>query len=71
MVNEYESVFAEYKKRFIDDVLDSMSGLLDNRQLIELNKSLNKHTDDLNIKDKPEIDLNYEVTNEELINDFI
>ena len=69
-MEECDIVFAEYKKRFIDDVLNSMAGLLDNRQLTELNKSLNKHTDDLNIKDKPEIDLNYEFTNNELINNF-
>lgn len=71
MMDEYETVFAEYKKRFIDDVLNSMNGLLNNSQLSELNKSLNKHTDELNIKDKPVIDLEYDVTNEELITNFI
>jgi len=69
-MEEYDVVFAEYKKRFIDDVLESMNGLLDNRQLTELNKSLNRHTDDLNIKDKPVVDLDYDVTNEELIRNF-
>lgn len=70
-MTEYDTVFAEYKKRFIDDVLKSMDGLLNNYQLSELNKSLNKNTNNLNIKDNPDYTLNYEFTNEELINKFI
>ena len=70
-MDEYDTVFAEYKKRFIDEVLNSMTGLLDNHQLSELNKSLNKHTNDLNIKDNPKYDIDCDATNEELINNFI
>lgn len=70
-MDEYDTVFAEYKKRFIDDVLNSMTGLLDNHQLSELNKSLNKHTNDLNIKDNPKYEIDCDATNEELINKFI
>lgn len=70
-MEEDAAIFAEYKKRFIDDVLKSMDGLLNNYQLSELNKSLNKHTNELNIKDNPNYDIDYQSTNEELINNFI
>lgn len=69
-MNKDEIVFAEYKRHFINDVLDSMSGFLNNAQMTALNKSLNHHTDNLNIKDNPKTDMECDATNEELIKNF-
>jgi site-specific recombinase XerD len=71
-MNELEIITGGYKKQFIEEILQGMSGLIDNSQLMELNKSLNKHTANLTISELPNnIDLNYEETNTNLINNFI
>ena len=65
-------ITSEYKRQFIDDIVTGMEGYLDNNQLLELNKSLNKHSANLTISENPDnIDLNYEHTNKLLIKDFI
>ena len=61
-----------YKKQFIEDILNGMTHLLDNKQLTELNRTLNKHTTALAISENPQNkDLNYTETNNKLINGFI
>lgn len=40
-MNTFNQISAEYKKGFIDDVLNGMTPLLDNVQLRELNRVLN------------------------------
>ncbi len=61
-----------YKKQFIEDILNGMTHLLDNNQLNELNRTLNKHTTALVISENPQNkDLNYTETNNKLINGFI
>lgn len=71
-MNEVHAITSGYKKQFIDDVLQGMKPTLDNTQLMELNKSLNLHTDNLIISDLPNNhDLDYEETNQRLIRDFI
>ena len=40
-MNTFNQISAEYKKGFIDDVLNGMTSLLDNVQLRELNRVLN------------------------------
>lgn len=72
MNNNVAEITNIHKKQFIDDVLEGMSPMLDNTQLMELNRSLNLHTADLTISENPDnVDLNYEETNETLIKDFI
>ena len=71
-MNELTKVTGEYKKQFIDDIINGMSNMLDNSQLMELNRSLNHHTSNLTISENPNnIDLNYHETNELLIKEFI
>ena len=61
-----------YKKQFIEDIIEGMTPSCDNTQLLELNKSLNTHTNDLIISENPNnIDLNYQKTNKILIKQFI
>ena len=61
-----------YKKQFIEDIIEGMTSFCDNTQLLELNKSLNHHTNDLIISENPNnIDLNYPETNKILIKQFI
>lgn len=61
-----------YKKQFIEDIIEGMTPFSDNTQLLELNKSLNYHTNDLIISENPNnIDLNYQETNKILIKQFI
>lgn len=65
------TITSPYKRQFIEDILNKMQ-MLDNTQLRELNKSLNKHSQKLIISENPEnIDFNYDETNEKLINSFI
>ena len=61
-----------YKKQFIEDILSGMEGFLDNKQLSELNKSLYHNTVNLDFADNPKNhDLNYQKTNQILIEEFI
>ena len=61
-----------YKKQFIEDIIEGMTPFCDNNQLLELNKSLNTHTNDLIISENPNnTDLNYQKTNKILIKQFI
>ena len=71
-LNEVAKITSTYKKQFIDDILNKMTPLCDNTQLMELNKSLNYHTGNLIISENPNnIDGDYERTNQHLINQFI
>ena len=61
-----------YKKQFIEDIIEGMTPFSDNTQLLELNKSLNHHTNNLIISENPNnVDLNYQETNKILIKQFI
>ena len=65
-------ITGEYKKQFIEDIIEGMTPFSDNTQLLELNKSLNYHTNNLIISENPNnIDLNYQETNKILIKQFI
>lgn len=71
-MNNLEVITSEYKRQFIDDIIKGMDSILDNSQLMELNKSLNKHSEKLIISDNPmNVDLNYMETNTNLIKRFI
>ena len=71
-MNEIQTITNGYKKQFIEDVLGGMKLSLNNTQLMELNKSLNYHTNNLIISDLPNnYDINYDETNDRLIRDFI
>jgi len=71
-MNELSAITGEYKKQFIEDILTGMETVLDNSQMMSLNRSLNHHTANLTISENPNnIDLNYEKTNRILINQFI
>lgn len=71
-MNELETLTSGYKKQFIDDILSGMEHYCDNTQLMELNRSLNQHTNHLTITENiNNIDLNYEETNKRLIKQFI
>ena len=71
-MNEIAKITSGYKKQFIDDILQGMKPTLNNTQLMELNKSLNIHTNNLIISDLPNnYDVNYAETNERLIRNFI
>ena len=71
-MNEIDTITAEHKRQFIDDIMNKMSGILDNTQLMELNRNLNHYTNDLIISDNPNnVDLNYKKTNKTLIKQFI
>ena len=66
------AITGEYKKQFIEDIIEGMTPFSDNIQLLELNKSLNTHTNNLIISENPNnIDLNYQETNKILIKQFI
>ena len=66
------AITGEYKKQFIEDIIEGMTPFSDNTQLLELNKSLNYHTNNLIISENPNnIDLNYQETNKILIKQFI
>lgn len=66
------AITGEYKKQFIEDIIEGMTPFSDNIQLLELNKSLNYHTNNLIISENPNnIDLNYQETNKILIKQFI
>ena len=72
LTNELQTITSTYKRQFIEDIMTGMENILDNSQLTELNKILNKNTVNLIISNKPEnIDLNYEETNTDLIKRFI
>lgn len=72
LTNDLEIITSTYKRQFIEDIMVKMENILDNSQLTELNKILNKNTSNLIISNKPEnIDLNYEETNKQLIKRFI
>ena len=66
------AITGEYKKQFIEDIIEGMTPFSDNTQLLELSRSLNNHTADLIISENPNnIDLNYQKTNKILIKQFI
>ena len=70
-MNTLSTITSPYKRQFIKDILDNMK-MLDNTQLRELNKSLNKHSQKLIISENPNnIDFDYEETNIRLIKSFI
>ena len=71
-MNNFNQISGEYKKSFIDDVLNGMSPLLDNIQLRELNRVLNYHTSQLDFGEGLiDTNLNYEVQNKKLLNQYI
>lgn len=71
-MDELNVVTSRYKRQFIDDILSGMESTLDNSQLMELNKSLNKHSSKLIVSNNPRnVDLNYMETNTDLIKRFI
>ena len=71
-MDNLNAITGGYKKQFIEDIIDGMTHFCDNTQLLELNKSLNTHTNDLIISENPNnIDLNYQETNKILIKQFI
>ena len=71
-MNELQAVTNGYKKQFIEDILTGMKPVLNNTQLMELNKSLNHHTNNLIISNLPNNhDTDYEETNQRLIRDFL
>lgn len=71
-MNEYTAITGEYKKQFIEEILNGMSPLLDNVQLRELNKILNYHTTQLDFGEGLiDTNLDYEVQNKKLLNQFI
>lgn len=71
-MNEIAKLTSGYKKQFIDEIIEGMTPLCDNTQLLELNKSLNYHTNNLIISENPNnVDLNYRETNDILIKQFI
>ena len=71
-MDEITKITSGYKKQLIDDILQGMKPTLNNTQLMELNKSLNLHTNNLIISDLPNnYDINYAETNERLIRNFI
>lgn len=66
------AITGEYKKQFIEDIIEGMTPFSDNTQLLELSRSLNYHTNNLIISENPNnIDLNYQETNKILIKQFI
>ena len=72
VMNELSTITSPYKKQFIEDIVEGMTPILNNTQLMELNKSLNTHTANLTISETPNnIDLDYENTNSLLINQFL
>lgn len=72
MSEQLSIITGEYKKQFIEDILTGMTGLLDNKQLSELNKSLYHNTAHLDFADNPQNhDLNYEKTNKILIEQYM
>ena len=71
-MDEVAKLTSVYKAEFINDIINKMTPLCDNSQLLELNKSLNYHTNKLIISENPDnVDLNYEKTNQLLIKQFI
>lgn len=71
-MNNFSQISGEYKKGFIDDVLNGMSPLLDNVQLRELNRVLNYHTSQLDFGEGLiDTNLDYEVQNKKLLTQYI
>ncbi len=71
-MNHFNQISGEYKKGFIDDVLNGMSPLLDNIQLRELNRVLNYHTSQLDFGEGLiDTNLDYEVQNKKLLIQYI
>lgn len=71
-MTELQAVTSEYKRQFIEDIMNEMQPYLDNTQLMELNRNLNYYTNNLTITNNPDnIDLDFEKTNTRLINQFI
>ena len=71
-MSEIDNITSVYKKQFIEDIIEGVSDICDNSQLMELNKSLNYHTANLIISENPNnVDLNFRKTNSLLIKDFI
>lgn len=68
----FNQISGEYKKGFIDDVLNGMSPLLDNVQLRELNRVLNYHTSQLDFGEGLiDTNIDYEVQNKKLLIQYI
>ncbi len=71
-MNNFSQISGEYKKGFIEDVLNGMSPLLDNVQLRELNRVLNYHTSQLDFGEGLiDTNLDYEVQNNKLFVQYI
>ena len=71
-MDSLQTITSTYKRQFIEDIITGMEPFLDNPQLMELNKSLNYHTSNLIISEKPDnIDKDYNTTNTLLIKEFI
>lgn len=71
-MNSFNQISAEYKKGFIEDVLNGMTPLLDNVQLRELNRVLNYHTSQLDFGEGLiDTNLDYEVQNKKLLVQYI
>lgn len=71
-MNNFSQISAEYKKGFIEDVLNGMTPLLDNVQLRELNRVLNYHTSQLDFGEGLiDTNLDYEVQNKKLLVQYI
>ena len=71
-MDEVKNITSGYKRQFIDDILGGMEHILDNPQLMELNKSLNYHCNNLTITESPNnIDLDFRKTNAILIKQFL
>lgn len=69
---EHNIIFIQNKNEFINEILEKMEGTLTNTQLQELNKHLNRYTDNLNIKKKPKYNnSDYIEENKKLIETFL
>ena len=70
-MDTYTQISGEYKKQFIEDIINGMSLTLDNNQLSELNKALYKHTNQLSFGINPTTqDVDWEKTNKLLMQEF-
>lgn len=71
-MNAFNQISGEYKKGFIDEILNGMTPLLDNVQLRELNRVLNYHTSQLDFGEGLiDTNLDYEVQNRKLLVQYI
>lgn len=71
-MDEVKNITNGYKRQFIEDILNGMEHFLDNPQLMELNKSLNYHSNNITITESPNnVDLDFRKTNSMLIKQFL